>query len=858
MSLVMMKLKTVWLASLFTTLAAAPWQSAAAAREMTAFLQKHCVECHDPETKKGGLDLTALPFDLANPQNFATWVTVHDRVNAGEMPPKKKARPESAELAAFTNALASSLILSEQTRMASEGRATQRRLNRYEYEDTLRDLFSLPCLEVKAFLPEDSEAHGFNKIGDALDVSHVQMARYLNAAEFALRQALAPQIARPEKTTTRYYAWEQREFFGKIKLDGPLVRRTFPLVGLELQRDLMAANAPRRIGITTNAERRELQAMAVVVSTYEPTEIRFGGFRAPVSGRYRLRFSAYSVWMGPKFSEVSAGRRSEPVTIYAEVPPRSLRNLGSFDAEPEPTVREIEVWLLAGETIRPDAARFFRSRPPDHKNPLAGPDGMPALAFRWMEVEGPLIDQWPPAGHRLLFGDLPLMDRPASAVEGRRTAPSGVEAVSENPERDAEMLLRGFMQRAYRGPVRDAEVQRFLTLIRGALKTGYSFTDAIIAGYTGVLSSPAFLYFNEKPGRLEDHALAERLSYFLWNSRPDEELSRLAEQRELHQPDILRKQTERLLNDPKSRRFVDAFLDYWLDLRLIAGTAPDEQLYPDYQLDDLLVESMIAETQLFFADMLKRNLAITHLVASDFAMLNDRLATHYGIPGVEGVAIRPVQLPEESVRGGLLTQASVLKVTANGTTTSPVKRGAWIMARLLGKPPPPPPASVPAVEPDIRGATTIREQLAKHRTQESCAACHKNIDPAGFALENFDVMGAWRERYRAVGEGEPVKGIGHNGLNFHFCLGLGVDSSGELPDGRAFRNVRELKQHLLRDKEQLARNLAQQLTIYATGAPIQFSDRPQIAKILARSQPKGYGLRTLIHEIVQSDLFLKK
>jgi hypothetical protein len=222
------------------------------------------------------------------------------------------------------------------------------------------------------------------------------------------------------------------------------------------------------------------------------------------------------------------------------------------------------------------------------------------------------------------------------------------------------------------------------------------------------------------------------------------------------------------------------------------------------------------------------------------------------------VELRPVPLPKWSVRGGLLTQASVLKVTANGTTTSPVKRGAWIMARVLGKPPPPPPPGVPALEPDIRGATTIREQLAKHRSQETCAACHRNFDPPGFALESFDVMGGWRDRYRVVSSGESVKGIGHNGLNFHFCLGAPVDSSGELPDSRAFHNVAELKQLLLKNQEQLARNLVRQLIIYATGAPIQFSDRPQIAKMLADSGKTGYGVRTLIHEIVQSDLFLNK
>jgi hypothetical protein len=372
------------------------------------------------------------------------------------------------------------------------------------------------------------------------------------------------------------------------------------------------------------------------------------------------------------------------------------------------------------------------------------------------------------------------------------------------------------------------------------------------------LSSPGFLYFNEQPGKLTDNALAERLSYFLWNSAPDAELRKSASRGELHKPGVLRTQTERLLNDKRAKRFVSNFCNYWLDLRLIEGTSPDTELYPDYQLDDLLVESMIDETRAFFAELIQRNAGVTNVVASDFAMLNERLAAHYGIEGVAGVDLRPVFLQRDSLRGGFLTQASVLKVTANGTTTSPVKRGAWIMTRLLGKPPAPPPPSVPALEPDTRGATTIREQLARHRSQESCAACHRTIDPAGFALECFDVMGGWRDRYRVIGGGEPVKGSGHNGILFHFGNGPIAETYGEWIDRKKFSDVRELRKLMLGDEEQLARNLVQQLTIYATGAPMQFSDRPQVAKILARTRKQGYGVRALIHEIIQSDMFLNK
>ena len=805
-----------------------------------------CFDCHDPDTKKGGLDLTSLKYEPTDIENFKRWILIHDRVAAGEMPPKKKSRPTVDELTAFATRLSALLIESDRQRVRPEGRATQRRLNRYEYEETLRDLLSLPTLAVKGFLPEDGLAHGFNKIGDALDVSHVQLARYLSAAEFALRSALAPQADPPVTSTNRYYTWEQRGFWGKIKLGGPLERRTFPVVDLELQTEIMAQKRPRRPEGRT-AEQKERESMVLVVSTYEPTEIRFDGFRAPLSGRYRLRLCANSIWVAKDYRSVSRGRRNEPITMYSDTSPRILRKLGSFDVGPEPTIRELDVWLLKGETIRPDAARFFRSRPPHNGNPFMTEEGMPGVAFRWLEVEGPIVDEWPPPGHKTLFGDLALRD-----------ADGSVEVISDSPAADARTLLARFLTKAYRRPVEAGEVERFANIVADARAEGYSWTDAMIAAYTGVLSSPRFLYFQAGPGKLDAFALAERLSYFLWNTRPDDELRSMANSSRLGQSGILHGQVERMLNDPRSRQFVDAFLDYWLDLRFVASTAPNTELYPDYQLDDLLVESMIEETESFFGHLIKENLGTVNLIDSEFAMLNERLATHYAVSGVKGVDIRAVALASSSVRGGLLTQASILKVTANGTTTSPVKRGAWIMDRILGMPPPPPPPGVPAVEPDTRGATTIREQLAKHRNQRSCNVCHRKIDPAGFALESFDVMGGWRERYRSLGEGEKVEGIGHNGIRYRFSLGPGIDPSGVLPDDRSFSNIIELKALLARDEALLARNLVRQLIIYATGAPIGFSDRQAIEKILADSRSNGYGIRSLIHNIVQSPLFLNR
>ena len=844
--------------------------AASAPADLHGFLEAHCARCHDEVERKGDLDLTTLAADSARPGAFDLWVRVHDRVAAGEMPPRDKARPPAAEQTAFLAALSGRLAVTDVERLGSEGRSTRRRLNRHEYEHALRDLLGAPWLQVKEWLPEDGEAHRFNKSGEALDVSHVQLARYLSAAEYALREVIATSVEPPAAAVTRYHARDQRSFTGPMKftvMNTAPERATFPVLGRVAQPEVRAGRAPVTVGPADPAV-RDLEGVGVVASAYEPLEPKFTQFKAPVSGRYRLRFKAFSVWVGPSkpvpnrpdrwfipdLDDVQPGRRSEPVTVYAETPPRQLRRLGAFDVEPDPATRELDTWLLAGETIRPDAARFFRSRPGAGRwqNPLAERDGQPGVVFRWLEVEGPLHDTWPSAGHRLLFGDLPLS---APARPGAR-----VEVVSARPREDARRLLEGFLARAYRRTVPPGEVDRFLPVFDHTLGAGGSFTDALIAAYTAVLCSPEFLGLAESPGELDGPALATRLALLLWNSVPDAELRALGESGRLRDDAVLRAQTDRLLADLRAQRFRDAFLDYWLDLRKVGATSPDELLYPDYYLDDLLVESALGESRGYFQELLDRDLPVRHVVDADFAVLNEKLTQHYGLPPVTGVALRRVALPPGSVRGGFLTQAAVLKVTANGTTTSPVLRGAWVMERLLGRPPPPPPPSVPAVEPDIRGAATIRGQLEQHRAQESCAGCHARIDPAGFALEAFDVLGGARDRYRALGAPGtvPYPGLGRGGQKFAFHLALPVDATGEWMDGSRFAEIREFKRVLLRDEDQLARNLAGQFVTYATGAPVRFTDRPEVEAMLARTRAGGHGVRSLLHAVVQSRLFRHK
>jgi len=808
------------------------------------------------------LDLRDAGVDLIDIPSRELWVRIHDRVRDGEMPPAGAPRIVSTVKTNFLRSLADRIVAFEEADAATRGRSVLRRLNRYEYENTVRDLLSAPWLMLRDSLPEDGIVRRFNKSGQALDVSHIQMARYMATAEEAMRLTLA--ASDREQRTRRYYARDQKRFINRMRytsFNRHPERATIPILGFTAQPDVLAETVPISVG-ASDPKKRELEGFAVTNGTYTGNQYHFDEFRAEVGGRYRLRFNAFSLWVHTKWAHPGSnktrqqwwhpdrkrtekGRTIEPLSIYA-LSDGGQRLLGTFDVRPTPAVYEIEVDLLPGEQIKPDAARLFRSRPGFIGSPDASEDGIPGVAYRWMEVTGPGNLDAARESYRRLFGDLP----------SERDAQGRLQ-VDPRDDTDAERLLRAFIARAYRRAPTEAEVARYRNIVSSRLNRD-DFVEAMLAGYTAVLCSPGFLYLEEEPGPLDGFAIASRLSYFLWNAPPDDRLRSLAAEGRLSHPETLRAETERLLNSPRSSDFVGAFLDYWLDLRRLDDTTPDQTLYPDYYLDDLLTESALKETQLFVARLIREDLPASNLVDSDVTYLNSHLARHYDLPPVDGVAMREVKLPENSVRGGLLTQASVLKITANGTTTSPVLRGAWVMERVLGQAPPPPPPSVPAVEPDTRGATTIREQLDKHRAIESCAVCHRKIDPPGFALESFDILGGWRDRYRSTEGGEPVEGIGKNGHVFTFRLSQPVDSAGETSDGRAFEDVRDFKKLLLADERQIARNLVEQLVVYATGEPVRFSDRALVEHILDRAEESRYGTRSLIHGIIQSELMRNK
>ncbi|HSI36668.1 MAG: DUF1592 domain-containing protein [Phycisphaerae bacterium] len=876
----MTRLGRTWLGiALLAGTFCAPARAAERPTSLDGVLQSRCMECHDKQTQKGGLDLSALTLaDLGDKATFDQWVKVHDRVNAGEMPPAAKAQPPQAERDALIKTLGGILSAADRKRQRESGRVPLRRMNRVEYENTMRDLFSLPGLEIKDRLPADGRVAGFDKVSTALDISAVQMRKYLEAADHVLDSAIVHQ----DKPTV---------FRHRFRLIGGLSQfgnDSFPMKEKKVQTDVLRLlHDPEKPGKDLHLKDRGpyLEAMDSLGFIYRPLYDRFVGNFSPLhTGYYRIRTSVWSFNLNR--GEVAPGTRTQPFSLVA-----NGRRLGYLDAPSlKPTAYDLVVWLNAGDRPELLPAGLWENRSDPSLFKYVGE----AVAVDYVDVEGPLHDVWPPASHRRLFGSLPLAMIPVE--KGRATPPvpppatrhpgsrpnhqDGKEfdkrqpvwtAASPRPKEDAARLLADFLRRAFRRPVPPDEVAVYAKIAHDRIDAGDFFETAMRAAYRVALCSPDFLFLQEPAGTiatdptiLDSYAVASRLSYFLWNSMPDDVLSGLAQKNQLNGKTLM-EQVDRMLDDPRSDRFVNDFLDQWLHLRDIDFTSPDGALYPEFRTE--LRDAMLAESRAYFRELLKNDLGVAHFVDSDFLTINQRLAELYGIPNVVGSAIRRIPKPPDCHRGGFLTQAAVLKVTANGTTTSPVQRGYWVMDRLLGRPPRPPPPDLPAIDPDLNGTTTIREQLARHRANPACAGCHATMDPPGFALESFDVIGGWRTRYRNLGEkGEaptPSEMLGFPGNgNFEkqirFRHGLPVDASGQTADGKAFKDVDELRRILLADEESLARNFVERLVLYSTGAPVSFADRAQVEQILKSGRDGRYGVRTLIRGVIRSQLFGRK
>lgn len=800
-----------------------------AAQEFQDLVKQHCSECHNATEKSGGLDLDALSWQPSSMENRAKWITIHDRVRSGEMPPESKL--SEAERGTIAGPVAARLIQEIAAEQKREGRTVLRRLNRREFENSVHDLLGVN-VPLQHLLPEDGRAQGFDTVAEGLRISAVQIEKYLEAIDIALEDAIRL-TEQPTKFNKRMRFQDEKE-----------VRENLDTA--ETHVDPVSGARHRRLFRETD------DAVVFISHGYSPDNLR--QFAPPANGLYRVRVRAYSV-----------DSRDGPIAM--RVLKSDWKNhhlLHYFNLTDDPREVEFTVPMNVNEHLR--FSGYGIGIDADGKsvwNVDSTKDWkVPGMAIEWIEVEGPLLEQWPPASMPKMFGaeNVRKLEK-----RGRWTNQGHLqyELAADDPKAASSESLHRFAERAFRRPLELEETKSYVDLVHSELDRGRSFEQAMRVGLRSILVSPRFLLLDESPGPLDDYALASRLSYFFWSSMPDELLLQLAKAGKLSQKENMHSEVERLLASPRAQQFVSSFVGQWLDVNQIDATTPDAKLYPEY--DDILRESMIAETQHYFTELLTSNLPIAHFIDSDFAMLDRRLADHYRLQesfassreGKFDEEFRRVTLPNDSPRGGVMTQAAILKVTANGTVSSPVLRGAWIQRRIVGKPPANPPP-VNAIEPDTRGATTIREQLAKHRDSETCNRCHREIDPPGFALECFDVIGGFRERYRSVGKGDQPTEKLHGRSIWEYKLGQKVDCSGETSDGKPFTDIREFKRLMLAEKDQIVRNLASRLVTYSTGAGVSFADRAAIEQIVSNVRSQGDGLRTMIHEVVASELFRSK
>jgi hypothetical protein len=784
-------------------------------QELQPFFDRHCYECHDEQSEKGGLSLETLSSDLSDEATLSKWVRIYDRVASGEMPPKENEAPGDGEIRIFRDELAPPLSAAHE----AQKETILRRLNRNEYSNTLNDLLGIQ-IDFASSLPEDGRSGEFDTIGRSLGISMSQMANYLESATRALDATIAKSTSPPAATKiTASYAETQgaEKFVGEAWHKAPDGAIVFF----------------RELGYPTGMLREA---------------------SAHQNGRYRIKVTGYA-YQSDKPVLFSVGS-----TTFARGAKRPT--FGYFSFPPgEPSTVELTAEMDDRAMIEITPQGLYDPEYLIKKDGIANYKG-PGLAISSVEIEGPLVDVFPSKGHDLIFTGLDRREiEPSNPKhkEKKYYVPK-FEIISENPVKDVLPVLKRFASHAFRRPVTDEDTAPFLILFQKEMTEGVSFEDALRTALTAILCAPDFLYLREPTkgaGTLSDFAIASRLSYFLTRTAPDTLLLSAATRGDLlTDPSHLPKEAERLMNDPRFARFLGDFTDSWLDLRSLEFTNPDETLFPEF--DRYLQHSMLEETRAYFRELITENLSIDHFVKSDFAMLNWRLAKHYGIDGVDSASVEKVALPSDSPRGGLLSQAGILKVSANGTNTSPVLRGVWINERILGKHPAPPPPGIPGVEPDIRGATTLREMLAKHRNSDTCASCHQMIDPPGFALESFDPIGGWRDHFRRLGEGEKPAEIFAGAKKVSYKVGLPVDASGELPDGRPFAGFIEYRDLIAADKDLLAKAFLTKLLTFSTGREMGFSDRPEINTLVQKAAEKGYGVRDLILLTVSSEIFRRK
>jgi hypothetical protein len=823
------------LAASLLALAAAPVAAAPNNAVVKNFLSTYCIECHGPEKQKGDRRFDELLLPAADEDTLIDLKDMMDQLHLGDMPPEKAKQPSLAEQKAFLDQVILELARGRENLAGTGGSAVLRRLNRREYLNTVGDLFGLnmAAFDPTTNFPRDQSEEHMDNLGDVLQTSGYLLDQYLEAADLVVEKAFAAQKQPAEQS------WHFRgNFKPQQEMGRPHSRLNNAFIGLYECMDTphheggfgFISDFQQGVPVDGIYEIRVLAQAMNRVHQYDPKI--FG-----TDSREPLR-------LGLVPGDAKAGPLYHPQPLQPMLAEVAL-------ADGDPAWHTMRVWLDAGHTPR-----------------FVFPNGSRSARNSWVKIVEYHKDKWPADAKREGKNGLGIVEnRIISVVEGKvphirihevkirgplavATPPSSVRAFDGETALAPEAMrqvLYSFADRAYRRPATKDEVDRLMRVAEQRIAAGRSPQEGLKDALKAALSSPSFLYLSQDTAavadrdqkarpRLNGYALASRLSYFLWSAPPDAELLQLAASGELTKPDILTAQTRRLLASPRSDAFVSGFLDSWLHLRSLGSTPPDRRNFEHYYSKGL-EPAFKTETRLFFRDLIERDAPIRNFLDCDYGFINQPLASHYGLGDLGDPAraheFRKVSFPD-SRRGGLLGMGAVLTVTANGIETSPVVRGVFVLENILGTPPPPPPDDVPAIDPDVRGAKSIRELVSKHRESPNCYSCHQKIDPLGFALENFDPIGGWRTSYGKT----PI------------------DSAGELPSGEKFSDVAGLKKILVKRQDLFAHMLTDRLLTYACGRRIGALDQPIVEKIVADLPGRQHGLRSLIEAVVTSEPFV--
>ena len=759
--------------------------TAQAAAESTPrpVLQRYCFTCHNQRARTGGLALDILDMRRVG-EHAEVWEAVIRKLRTGAMPPVGRPRPGKATYDAVVTWLETALDRAARAN-PDPGRPTLHRLNRTEYRNAVRDLLAVDI--DAALLPADNAAYGFDNNADALTLSSALTERYLGAAARVAEMALGRPRGTPAPET--FFVPTDRDQGTRISdalpfgsRGGAAFRYYFPADG-----EYRFQMRPKESGVA-------------------------GGFEGVTDEPHELHVSidGERVWTGIV---------QRPPGVRGNERNRLVLERMRFEAPVSAGSRLVQVYFSA----RTSAYVEDLFDPDLRRDPYRAPNGEPVVSS--VAITGPLPDT-------VTVGESP----------GRRRLLVCTPASTAEEESCARTILSMLARRAWRRPVTDADLEIPLGLYRDGAGRG-GFEAGVELAVRGILVSPRFLFrFEDQPASVEpgtpysisDLELASRLSFFLWSSIPDDELVDHAVAERLHDPDVLRRQVRRMLEDPRSRALVDNFAGQWLHIRNVAGFQPSPELL--FHFDDNLRLAFEQETKLFFESIVREDRSVLDLLDADYTFLNERLARHYGIPGVYGERFRRVTLPADSVRRGLLGQGSILTGTSRANRTSPVIRGKWIMENILGTPPPPPPPNVPDLveERDPRKVLPMREQMAVHRANPVCAACHAQMDQLGFALENFDAIGEWRDIYAS---------------------GLPIDASAEFPDGTTFDGRGELRALLLSHADDFLTTAIDRLLTYALGRGLEATDMPTVRRIKRDAAADDHRFAALVQGVVASAPF---